>query len=217
MQTLQEQILNFKSKFSQLVSADKIVTIETALREQKLNRGLDGISKVGDRVTDFTVRDIAGAFVTLSELVKAGPVVLKFYRGGWCPYCNLELMAYQHLVPEFTQAHTTVVALSPEVLEEATKTADSNGLSFPVATDEDLAIAKSLGLVFELDQALRDLYTEFRHPLSQKNTKGLWELPVPATYVIDQDLRIRYASVNLDYRERTDPREVLEFVRREAL
>lgn len=214
METLQEKIADFRKKFSSLVPAENVKTIESSLREQKLNNGLDGVLKQGDLVKEFKLRDIHGAWVSLSELLKAGPVVLKFYRGGWCPYCNLELMSYQGLLGEFSKAGASVLALSPEVLNEATVTADKNRLSFPVATDDELLVAKSFGLVFELDEELRALYKKFNHPLSERNTHGLWELPVPATYVIGQDHRVSFASVNFDYRERVEPQIVLEHVRR---
>lgn len=213
METLQEQIARFREKFLSMVSAEKVKLMEKSLREQKLNRGPAGIVKVGERVSDFSLPDVNGTQVRLSQLLARGPVVLKFYRGGWCPYCNLELMGYQRLLGEFQKAGASIFALSPEVLNEATLTVDKNGLGFPVATDEDLAVAKSFGLVFELDDELQALYKQFEHPLSAKNTNGLWQLPVPATYVIDQDMRVSFASVNLDYRERIEPSVVLEHIR----
>ncbi len=216
METLQEQIASFREKFLTMVSPEKVQKIEAGLREQKLNQGLAGVLKTSDSVKDFTLRDINGDVVSLSELLKAGPLVLKFYRGGWCPYCNLELMSYQGLLGEFQKAGASVLALSPEVVNEATLTADKNRLRFPVATDEDLTVAKSFGLVFELDEDLRSLYKQFNHPLSEKNTNGLWQLPVPATYVIGQDGRVSFASVNFDYRERVEPKLVLEHVKRMA-
>ena len=214
METLQQQIAQFRETFRTMVPAENVSIIEKSLQKQKLNRGLEGILKVGDSVSDFSLRDIFGERINLGELLKSGPLVIKFYRGGWCPYCNLELMAYQHSLNDFKNAGANVLALSPEILNQATETADKNRLTFSIATDEELAIARSFGLVFELNEELRYLYRKFNHPLSEKNTNGLWQLPVPATYVIGQDKRVSFASVNLDYRERVEPQIVLDHVRR---
>lgn len=209
MESLKTQIDQFREKFKSMVTPDKIRKIETGISTQRLNRGFDGIAKVGDVVADFNFINLNGQRIKLSDLLKKGPVVLSFYRGGWCPYCNLELRAYQTLLPKLTELGASLIALSPETFENVQATSAKNELSFPIGTDEGLQIAKSLGLVFQLSEELKELYSQFGHALSDTNSEGLWELPIPATFVIEPNGRISFVYANLDYRERLEPSEVL--------
>lgn len=212
--TLSKEIEEFRSKFSTMVSVEKVAAIERGIRAQKLEGRLLGPVGVGDVAPDFSAIDIESRSVTLSSALARGPVVITFYRGGWCPYCNLELRAYQKHYAEFAKAGAQILAMSPEAPEYGRETSDKNRLSFSVITDAGSKIAESFGLVFELSEELAKLYTEFGHPLSQRNAHGDWRLPVPATYVVDRERRIRFAYVNFDYRERCEPEVVLAAVRK---
>ena len=215
MESLQSQIAEFRKKFKALVTQDKAEIIEKGIAEQDLDRGLNGIAKVGDKVSDFSFRNVDDKEVLLSDCVKSGPVVLKFYRGGWCPYCNMELRSYQSIFPQLEAIGVKIIALSPEKFERAQSTFEKNQLTFFIGTDEGLRVAKSLGLVFKLSNDLRDLYSKFGHALSDTNSEGLWELPIPATLIIGKDQRISYVYANLDYRERLEPLDVLERLHQE--
>lgn len=212
MDTLQNQIAEFRRKFKAMVSEEKVKIIENGLASQKLNLGLEGIAKVGDTVSDFNFTSIDGQKISLAGLLKNGSLILNFYRGGWCPYCNLELRSYESILPKLEVLCTNLIALSPEKTEKAQITSQTNKLTFPLGTDEGLRIAKSFGLVFELSEELKELYEKFGHALSEVNSEGLWELPVPATFVIEPNRKISFAYVNLDYRERLEPTEILKFL-----
>lgn len=217
METLKNQIDQFREKFKSMASEDKIKIIENGIATQKLNLGLDGMAKVGDLVSDFNFQDTRGQRVQLSQLLKDGPVILNFYRGGWCPYCNLELRAYEAILPQIKSLHANIIALSPEKYENTQATSLKNQLSFPVGTDEGLRVAKSLGLVFELSAELKELYSKFGHALSDTNSEGHWELPIPATLVIEPNSKISFIYTNLDYRERLEPSEVLRHLSRKEI
>lgn len=163
----------------------------------------------GDTVSDFSLIDIYGVRFNLFEALATSRVLLKFYRGGWCPYCSLELMAYQNLLHSFRELGVRVIALSPEGLMDGTQTAVRNLLSFPIATDEDLGVARQFGIVVELSENERQFVRDWSHPSLRRSRASGWELPLPATYVIDQERRIQFESVSLDYRRRVDPSEVL--------
>ena len=210
METLQNQIAEFRKKFKTMASQDKIEIIEKGIAEQELNRGLSGIAKVGDRADDFKFKKINEEIVSLSSLLEKGPVVLTFYRGGWCPYCNLELRSYQDILPKLEAFGATLIALSPEKFERTQATAEKNQLSFPIGTDEGLKVARSFGLVFKLSSDLKELYIKFGHALSETNSEGLWELLIPATLVIGQDQKVSFIYANFDYRERLEPTAILE-------
>src|SRR6266404_8192805 len=150
--------------------------------------------KAGDRVPDFRLPDARGDYVRLCDLLAKGPVVLSFYRGGWCPYCNLELRALQKVLPQITALGAQLVAISSQTPDESLSTAEKNELAFPVLSDVGSATAKAFGIAFDLAEELRPIYARFGHALPDKNGDESRVLPIPATYVIDrlsQSLRAR--------------------------
>lgn len=165
--------------------------------------------KIGDTLPDATLTDATGNPVRLSALLAHGPLIINFYRGGWCPYCNLELKAYQDLLPQITGAGATLVAISPEKPDNSLSTIEKNALTFPVLTDDGNAFAKSLGLVFELSGDLKALYEGFGLDLPNKNAGSGWTLPIPAVYVVGADGTILFADVDLDYRRRAEPADAV--------
>ena len=169
--------------------------------------------QVGAIAPDFDLPDPTGKRVKLSALLANGPVVLNFYRGEWCPYCNLEIRAFQQLQPEFQAANAQIVAISPEQPDSSLTMQEKHDLSFPVLNDVGNVVARRYGLIFTLDAALRPLYKSFGIDLPARNGDESYELPVPATYVIGTDGTIRYGYANADYTQRAEPAEVLAAVR----
>jgi peroxiredoxin len=165
--------------------------------------------KAGDRVPDFQLPDARGGSVRLTDLLAHGPVVLNFYRGGWCPYCNLELRALQKALPDITRLGAQLVAISPQIPDESLATAEKHALAFPVLSDVGSVTAKAYGIAFDLAEELRPIYTRFGHALPDKNGDDSWVLPIPATYVIDRDGKIALAFIDVDYRNRLEPAEIL--------
>ena len=158
---------------------------------------------------NFSLPDATGKTVELGQLLKDGPVVLSFYRGGWCPYCNIELRALQAALPELQAHQTTLVAVSPQTPDQSLSTAEKNELEFSVLSDQGNNVAREYGLVFELPEELRPIYANFGIDVPAHNGDDTFELPVPATFVIDQDGKVRYAFVNADYRQRVEPSEIV--------
>lgn len=164
--------------------------------------------KKGDKAIDFTLTNAVGKEVNLATLLKKGPVVLTWYRGGWCPYCNTALKQLQDMLPEFTSANATLVALTPELPDKSLSTKEKHKLEFEVLSDINNSIARNYGLVFKLDKVTAIKY-ETIVGLSKFNGNKDNELPIPATYVIDQDGTIAYAYVNPDYKVRSNPTDIL--------
>ncbi|MEG2593652.1 MAG: redoxin domain-containing protein [Bacteroides sp.] len=164
--------------------------------------------RVGDKAPDFTLKDQNGKEVNLYQLLKKGPVVLNWYRGGWCPYCNLELKGLADKAMEITQLGATLIALSPELPDRSLTTIEKNALPFTVLSDTDNNVARQYDLVFKLDTETANRY-ESKFGLSQYNGNDNAELPIPATYIIDQKGIIRYAFVNPDYKKRANPEDVV--------
>jgi len=159
-----------------------------------------------------TLPDALNRPVQLSALWQRGPLVLVFYRGGWCPYCNLELRAWQQQADALQHLGSQLVAVSPQTPDNSLSTAEKNALAFPVLSDSALQAATAFGVAFEMPPALIALYTQAGNDLAVVNGNGRWVLPLPATYVIDRDGRIVYAHVEVDYRLRAEPADVLAAV-----
>lgn len=187
--------------------------IRTLMERADLALAASGITdralKGGDAAPEFALADARGGMVRLSEASAKGPIVLSFYRGGWCPYCNLELRALQKVLPEINALGASLIAISPQTPDESLSTAEKNDLAFAVLSDAGSEIAKAFGIAFDLAADLRPIYAKFGHALPDKNGDESWVLPIPATYVIDRDGTIALAFVDVDYRSRLEPDEIL--------
>ncbi|MCM1971281.1 MULTISPECIES: peroxiredoxin-like family protein [unclassified Streptomyces] len=171
--------------------------------------------KAGDTAPAFTLPDQTGRKVSLAESLARGSVVLTFYRGGWCPYCNLQLRSYQQSLGEFRALGAQLIAISPQTPDHSLSTAEKNELEFSVLSDEGNTTARAFGLLFEVDEAMRETYLQVgSDPLAYNGgDRRSWELPAPATYVINPDGRILFAQVHGDYRRRTEPAEIIQALR----
>jgi peroxiredoxin len=165
--------------------------------------------KAGDKAPEFTLNDPDGHPVSSRELLAKGPLVISFYRGVWCPYCNLELQALQQALPQIAARGANLVAISPQTAPNSRKSQRDNKLEFPILSDEQSKVAASFGLRFSLPDYLIELYKTFKNDLPAFNNDPAWVLPMPARFVIGRDGIIAYAEVNPDYTQRPDPSELL--------
>jgi peroxiredoxin len=170
---------------------------------------LERALRAGDKVPDFQLPDVHGRCVRLNNLLAKGRVVLSFYRGGWCQYCNLELQALQKALPQIIGLDAELVAISPQTLDESLSTAKKNQITFPVLSDVGSVTATVFGIAFEVAEELRPIYAQFGHALPDKNGDDSWTLPIPATYVVEHDGTIALAFFDIDYRNRLEPADVL--------
>jgi peroxiredoxin len=168
----------------------------------------------GDVAPDFILPDAGGRTVRLYTELAKGPVVLVFYRGGWCVYCKIHLRGFQNLLAELKAAGAQVLAISPQLPDHSLATQETDKLAFPVLSDVGLNTTHAFGVAFELPKALLAVYAHFGHPLETFNgVAGSKELPFPATFVIRANRTIAYAHVEADYTRRSEPLEVLKLVR----
>ena len=167
--------------------------------------------KTGVAVPDFILPDVHGLPMRLRVMLDEGPVVIVFYRGGWCPYCNIHLRGFQRRLREFHELGARVVAISPQLPDNSLSTREKDELAFPVLSDVGNKVARQFGIVFKLGDELVKLYRQFGHALEDFNgADGGRELPVPATFLIDGNGIIRLAHVDVDYTRRLDPDEVVK-------
>lgn len=206
---LSEQLAAFRAEFVRTAEPGRVALYQATI--DKLLAEFAGRDPVGagDEAPDFTLPDPRGGEVALSALLREGPVVLAFYRGGWCPYCNLQLRAYQEALPAIRELGARLVAVSPQLPDQSLSMAEKNALAFDVLSDVGNRVARSYGLVYTLAEELQEGLRAAGRPLSLVNGDDSWELPVPATYVIGPDRRIVAGEVDVDYRDRLDPREIL--------
>ena len=210
-ETLSEQLADYRASWRARVPADKQTLMDQHVAHLAAT-GIDRAAKqVGDRAPAIRLRDQHGATFDVGTLLAKGPVVVTFYRGGWCPFCNLELKAYQAVLPRIAAAGASLVAISPEKPDDTVSTAEKNALSFPVLSDVGHATGKAFGVVYAFTDDVRQVYDGFKLDIPSKNgTPDDWSLPLSATYVIGTDGVILFADTRVDYRERTDPLDVLQ-------
>ncbi|WP_445679290.1 peroxiredoxin-like family protein [Radicibacter daui] len=219
--TLQARLDAFKADFEAgkppySVPRSVIDTMHRATAELIASGQAERALKAGDKAPAFTLNDPEGNAVSSEALLARGPLVLSFYRGVWCPYCNMELQALEAVLPEIRAAGGSLIAISPQTAPNSRKSVRQNNLSFPILSDVKGDVAAAFGLRFALPDYLVELYKSLKNDLPTFNDDPAWTLPMPARYVIGQDGTILYAEVNPDYTRRPEPEELLPALRRAA-
>lgn len=212
MTQLFEEIKAYKEEFIRKAPEEKQKLMAQATTELEVSGVAHGLKK-GDQVPDFILTDATGKTVSIAEELSTGPVILTFYRGGWCPYCNLELKAYQRELGTIKDAGATLIAISPETPDASLSTKEKNELDFIVLSDESNTVAEKFDLVFKMPDFLIEVYKDSGLNVAGHNGNNDWELPKPATFVIDQSGKIVFAEVDSDYTKRVEPSKVVEIVK----
>jgi peroxiredoxin len=190
-------------------SQERLATMKRATDELIESGQAQRARKAGDIAPEFALLDPDGKLVRSRDLLARGPLVLSFYRGVWCPYCNLELQALQEALPDVAARGASLVAISPQTAVNSRKSQRDNKLRFPILSDVKSEVANAFGIRFALPDYLVDVYASFRNDLPRINDDPAWVLPMPARYVIGSDGIIAYSEVNPDYTLRPDPSELL--------
>jgi len=210
--TLQANLKAITEGVRQQAPAEVFAAIEAANAKLEISGIAGRALKAGDRIPDFDLPDATGKVVRSADLLAAGPLVISFYRGSWCPYCSLELKTLQQNLSEFRARGATLVAISPQTPDESLTTKEKNELAFPVLSDAGSRVARKFGLVFTLDETLKPIFKAFGIDLLAHNGVDTWELPIPATYVVAKSGKIVSACVDVDYRNRAEPAEILKLL-----
>lgn len=168
---------------------------------------------VGEAFPSFSLPSAGGAAIDSESLLASGPLVVSFYRGGWCPYCNLELRSLQSMLADIRGLHAELVAVSPQLPEETLATATRADLGFPLLTDTGNSLAAHLGLTFQLPEGVADIYRSMGVDLVRINGSTSWTLPMPATYIVNSNGVIVDAFINPDYRVRREPADIIEVLK----
>lgn len=196
---------------TQEVKADMQAGIESLRKTAQHERAL---ALKGQRIPHLVFELPDGKVTNIAEYFERGPVVLNFYRGGWCPYCMLELQSYQQKKGEFEAAGATIIALSPDSYKEIEKTRRKYKLDYLVVSDRNNLLARRMGLAFKVDDKTLARYQSFGIDLEASQGNKNNELPMPGTYVIGKNGVIEYAFIDPDYTKRAEPSEVLKVVKK---
>jgi peroxiredoxin len=171
--------------------------------------------QIGAVAPDFILPDAQGKPVRLQALLKNGPVVVVFYRGGWCPFCNIHLKGFQRCLPQIKKLGAQVVAISPQLPDNSLSTQEKDQLKYPVLSDVSNIVAHKFGVAFRLSDPLLKVFVEFENPLVDSNGKdGEFELPIPATFLLDAKGVVRLSHVDVDYTRRLEPDQVVEGIKK---
>jgi peroxiredoxin len=219
--SLQSKLDAFKADFEAgrppySVPRPVIETMHRATTELIASGAARQAKQVGERAPSFSLKDAEGKVVSSVESLKRGPLVVSFYRGAWCPYCNTELQALEAARPEFERLGASLLAISPQTQANSRKSVRQNKLGFAILSDSHGEVSAAFGLRFQLPDYLIELYKTLKNDLPAINDDPSWTLPMPARYVIAVDGTIRYADVNPDYTRRPEPEELIPALEAEA-
>ena len=207
--TLAEQVEAASSAFMAGLSPETRQIVGGAFGRLMASDAGDNAKRTGDAAPDFSLPRPDGGRLALSQLLAQGPVVLSFYRGGWCPFCSLEFKALLDILPEIGALGARLLGVAPETPEAALRTVDRHGLAFDVLCDVGNEVAREYGLLMSVDEAMRALYVQWGMDLPGANGDDSYELPLPATYIIDAHGVIQADFVDKNYTQRMEPAAIL--------
>jgi peroxiredoxin len=179
------------------------------IAELKQNYLAENVLAVGAKAPALELKDHDGTSVSSTDLLDKGRVVICFFRGRWCPFCVGQLEAMNQVLPQIEQARATLVAISPQTVQQSFFMADQHTLRFPLLSDAGNQVARQFGLVYRVPDEQQAIYRRAFVNLPFANGDNSWELPIPATFILDRDGTILYASADEDYTQRPEPREIV--------
>ncbi|MCX2454185.1 peroxiredoxin-like family protein [Pedobacter sp. PLR] len=210
MKYLEQQIEELNENLAKQIPVEVLEVFGKSIQDLKTKNMEDNSISIGERFPDFNLPNSNNEIVELKELLKNGKVIVAFFRGSWCPYCNLELKALQDNLKQITGRKVTLIAISPQTPEYSEVLKSNHHLDFELLTDKDNILAKQLGISFELQDDIIPIYTSLGIVLSDYNENDHNELPVPAVFVIDTDRTIIYKFADANYMNRISIPELIE-------
>ena len=207
--TLQDQLDEITTNTRHLVQQERLAVGERAVADLFDSGIEDRILPVGAIAPEFELKDTAGRLVRSADLLALGPLVVKFFRGRWCPYCVTELEAWRDLYGTLREHEGLMVAIGPQTARQSDFMAGQHGLPFPVLADPSNLVAEQFGLVYTVPEYHRTYYQSILVNIPFVNGEPSWRLPIPATYVIAKDRKILFAEAHADFRVRPEPEEAL--------
>ncbi len=209
---LREIFSERKELIAKYVPAETQAVHARAIAKLKQENVAVNILPVGAKIPDFQLQDHDGKTVSSFGLLSNGPLVLCFIRGRWCPFCVAQMEAMNFVLPEIQQAGATLAAISPQTVQQSFFMRDQHKLRFALLSDAGHRVARQFGLTYRVPDEQRTIFRKAFVNLPFANGDDSWELPIPATYIIDRDSTVLYASANEDYTERPEPEDIVRFL-----
>jgi peroxiredoxin len=209
MTLLQDQLDAITANTRNLVQPERLAVGEKAVEELFATGIEEKILPVGATAPEFVLKDSANKTVRSADLLSLGPLIIKFFRGRWCPYCVTELEAWRDLYGRIREGGALMVAIGPQIQRQSDFMVSQHGLPFPVLTDTNNQVAEQFGLVYTVPEYHRDYYLSILVNIPFVNGEKSWRLPIPATYVVAPSGRVVLAEAHADFRVRPEPEEVL--------
>src|SRR6266481_5129667 len=206
---LQQQLDELTAKLQAMVPAERLAVVQSAMDEIRASGAGAHALKTGNQAPMFELPDGDGMIWRSEDLLRSGPLVIVFYRGRWCAYCNTQLVALQEIHSAIAAAGASLIAISPQTQKHSYMTRDMHKLRFPVLSDAGNQVARKFGLVHRVPAELQAVYESIFTKLPGYNGDQSWELPLAATYVVKTNRTISYARIDADWRQRPDPQEIL--------
>ncbi len=211
--SLKDAIAEFTANMAKHAPPEVIATLGAEITTLAQSGIAKKSLRIGAKAPDFSLPDTHEKIVTLSSLLAKGPAVVTFYRGGWCPFCDLQLRAYQSVLPEIHRLGAELVAISAQTADYALSDAEKKQLTFPVLHDAHNRVSREYGLVFTLSDVMKKLQTGFGNPIPKFNGDDSWELNMPGTFVIHRAGIVKLAHVDPNYMVRLEPAAILDALR----
>jgi peroxiredoxin len=214
--TLRQEIENFVKETAGRIPPQVLTQLQQSIDDVKKSGISERARGVGDLAPAFSLPNAAGKSVALTDLIANGPVIISFYRGIWCPYCNLELRAYQRILGEIRAAGGDFIAISPQTPDNSLVTSRKNELAFEVLSDRGSRVAAEFGIAYQTPEVVKRITGMFGADIAAINGSDYGQLPISATYVVDTQRRIALANIDPDFRVRLEPSEALAALRDSA-
>ncbi|EOS53544.1 peroxiredoxin-like family protein [Paenibacillus barengoltzii] len=211
--TFKQELEQMRQEYVANSPADVYNEINRLITEQQQAGQAFGL-EVGQKAKDFTLNNTLGQPVNLYDELAKGPVVLTFYRGGWCPFCNMQLRSYQKVLPQIESIGGQLIAVSPQSPDNTLTQKEKEELEFQVLSDTNGLVAAAYNILYDVPDYIKDIFlNKFNLDLAEYNATNRWILPITSTFMIDESGIIRSAYVEPDYMKRPDPEDILERLR----
>jgi len=211
---LEQTLAELRDKYAKIIPEGASAIMDGHIESLRKDGAFDQILKPGAKAPAFTLKNQHGVEVSSAELIKRGPLVVSFTRGSWCPFCSAEVRALNEAYDQFQQAGIELVVLSPQSPERTQKQAETEKLKFNMLVDTNNEMGKAFGLVYTFTEELKNVYRNvFKIDIQAVNDAGVWQLPIPARFVINSSGVIRDVKADPDYRYRPEPSDVFDIAK----
>jgi peroxiredoxin len=207
---LHEIFAERKELIAKYVPPDTQAIHAQAIAELKQSGVADRVLAVGSKAPAFELKDHNGKSISSADLLSKGRLIICFIRGRWCPFCVGQLEAMNLILPEIKEAGASLVAISPQTVRQSFFMVDQHKLRFPLLSDANHQVAQQFGLAYRVPDYQQSIYQRAMVTLPFANGDDSWQLPIPATFILDRNRTVLNASANADYSERPEPTEILQ-------